>query len=93
MMKERFTRAYLVLQEEWNNLTKDQQTKILEGSEYLCLRWLRNEANLWEDYKEDPKWMIGCVACDPNHPDNLSDMVTKTFLSHKRLGIGDLEWT
>lgn len=43
------------------------------------LRVLRNEVELWKDYKENPDYILGGVNHDPNHPDNLSSIVWNDF--------------
>lgn len=77
-MEERFKRAYKVLDEgiKLNYPLQEDYRKFIE-TDCIDLRLLRNEASLWEDYKEDVSWIIGGVSCDPNHPDNLSDLVFK----------------
>ena len=51
----------------------------------LNLRWLRNEAKLWEDYEEDESCIINGVNYDPNHPDNLSAVVWASFRTHNNI--------
>lgn len=85
-MGERFKRAYKVLDEDLKlafPLKGERVSVILENG--IDLRALRNEANLWEDYIEDKSWIIGGVNCDPNHPDNLSDIVYKHWLMINRI--------
>lgn len=45
---------------------------------------LRNSVNLWEDYEENPDYILGDVNHDPNHPDNLSAIVWDDFRSKYR---------
>jgi hypothetical protein len=62
-----------------------------EGDKQDCqwhgidLMWLRNEAGLWEDYEEDESMLIDDCDQNPNHPDNLSALVWRSF-KHCHLG-------
>ncbi len=81
-MEQRFKRAFQVLE----NIHIDADYQAMFGiihENALCLRWLRNEAKLWEDYVQDEEWLINGVDYDPNHPDNLSDAVYRTWKSTK----------
>lgn len=83
-MQERFKRAFEVLEKEYQLIkSEDDYEPFLDGDS-LCLRWLRNEAKLWEDYEEDNLWIINGVDYNPNHPDNLSDSVYKLWLQTKK---------
>lgn len=82
-MKTRFVRALNKLEETWETLSQDEKDSILSGDEQFCTRWLRNESGLWADYQEDESFIINGVQTDPNHPDNLSDMVLSWFLLNK----------
>jgi len=83
-INERFKRAYKVLEEEFSNMDTDIIDTVREEGPNLM--WLRNEAKLWEDYEEDTSMIIDGVNQDPNHPDNLSDIVWRSFK------LGKLGW-
>ncbi len=82
-MQERFKRTYKVLEEESKTWDEDTFNTVVKGDN-LNLMWLRNEANLWEDWDEDKDWIIDGVHYDPNHPDNLSYSVYKLWQSVKQ---------
>ena len=86
-MKERFTRSYKVLELMWETISEGDQTLLITEEQKIDSRWLRNEAGLWVDYKEDSNWLLNGTACDPNHPDNLSTIVITHFIGIKQLYI------
>lgn len=80
IMEERFKRAYQVLDKEIkDNYPEPEDYNKFVMCDMVDLMWLRNEARLWEDYKEDSSWIINGVNYDPNHPDNLSSSVYKLW--------------
>ncbi|QNI21177.1 hypothetical protein [Vibrio phage vB_pir03] len=64
--------------EEFRSHVLNPETEHVDGI------WLRNAAELWVDYEENPMWSMGGVNCDPNHPDNLARYVGDTWLFGKR---------
>jgi hypothetical protein len=48
----------------------------------IFLRWTRNTAYIWLDFKEDPSWTKHTIDHDPLHPDNLSNYVVTSWM-HK----------
>ena len=77
IMKERFFRAWEVL-EEYKREFPGDMLDMLENDE-LNLMWVRNEAGLWDDWVEDPSMIVNGIDYNPNHPDNLSALVWDTF--------------
>lgn len=76
-INERFKRTYKVLEKQFKTTSKEDMEELCEDG--LNLRWLRNEAGLWEDFEEDVTMIIDGCNLDPNHPDNLSDAVWRSF--------------
>lgn len=80
-IQDRFIRAFNVLVEKQRVHPEDMKDALKNDD--LCLMWLRNEANLWEDYDEsDTTCLVNGVNYDPNHPDNLSAQVWNAFRIH-----------
>jgi len=82
-MQERFKRVFQFLEDTYLDPDNIEGQDVLLSGE-LNLMWLRNETGLWEDYEEDPYWIINGIQYDPNHPDNLSDSVYKWWLKSKQ---------
>lgn len=79
-MEERFQRAYQVLDKaikECHPNPEDYNKFVM--CDMVDLMWLRNEADLWKDYEDNPSWIINGINYDPNHPDNLSGSVYKLW--------------
>lgn len=82
-MQARFKRAYQVLDKEYGTMNDEHKQQMVHENA-ICLRWLRNEAKLWEDYEEDPWYVNGCDN-NPNHPDNLSYLVYEWWKTVKKV--------
>lgn len=82
-IQDRFIRAFNVLVEKQRVHPEDMKDALKNDD--LCLMWLRNEANLWEDYDEsDTTCRVDGVNYDPAHPDNLSAQVWNAFRIHNK---------
>jgi hypothetical protein len=81
---ERFKRTYAVMEKEYDRVVNQpdgihRYEELKTGKYQFNLMWLRNSANLWEDYVEDSEMIINGCQMDPNHPDNLSAYVWECF--------------
>lgn len=76
-INERYKRAYELLVGTFSTMDSEDKAEVRQNG--LCLRWLRNEADLWIDFEEDLTMIIDDCNQDPNHPDQLSDAVWRSF--------------
>ena len=76
-IQERYKRVYDFLATELDEWSAEELD--LLRNEGMDLMYLRNETGLWEDYEEDETMIIDGCNQDPNHPDNLSHAVWKSF--------------
>ncbi len=82
-MNTRFKRTYKTIQDIYEECNPDEKNSMLEGD--LCLRYLRNESGLWDDWNEDSFWKFDGVDYNPDHPDNLSYTAYELWLQVNKL--------
>tara|TARA_R110000850_G_scaffold270524_1_gene403607 strand:- start:1418 stop:1693 length:276 start_codon:yes stop_codon:yes gene_type:complete len=76
-INERYKRAYQLLVGTFSTMSSKDKDAVRQNG--LDLRWLRNEAGLWKDFEEDLTMVIDDCNQDPNHPDQLSAAVWRSF--------------